>query len=1347
MKEIIDSSKLKKLQKEALDKAKSIAGPRYSPELNIELPIAKVFDGLGRTKPFFEQIKRVYGEAKRAHSNSRSKEGLKVAQKVFKEIKDAIDELFAILDKIDQRKIERINFEKIFTLSKVAQNAAWICLEILRKTGSQNTKSRAKDRHVAESFGSERHNLYRLIELLQKLIELSESSAAILANNPFLLVTGDAGIGKTHLFCDVTDYRFTQDLPTILFLGEQFENTEPWSQIISLLNLQCRSKKELIEILNEAGKSCNCRTIIFIDALNEGKGKGIWKKYISKMIRDIKKCPYVALAINIRTGYERAVLTKSQIETFVQVNHPGFRFKEWEAVTKFFKHFNIKLPDVPLLTPEFQNPLFLKLFCQTYEGQEKFQRGHLWGTDLFEDYVIKMGDRICKEFGLPIGRKYKGKNIFWDLIMKKIAEWMGEKGKDVIHPSKVLEIIEEIIPGRSGDILLSMEKNWLLTKVPKYTRTGKLHGYVYRFPYNKFSDHLIVRCLLNKHLDKKDPRKSFRKSQKLGKILYDSWNHGIIETLSIQIPQRLKGTELFEIAPKQFDQSLIVKETFLGSLVWRDLSRESNGKPKFIKRRTIIDYINKHIIKDKDLAYKLLEVFLTIASIPEHPFNADFLHEYLMKYPLAKRDAFWSKFLHYQYGEKGSVDRLIEWAWSETDKSHFSDDSIRLCGVALTWFLTTSNRFLRDRTTKALVSLLTDRLNVIQELLQQFLGVNDPYVSERLYAVTYGVTLKNLSSEGLKEFVQSVYDLIFKDGKPPPHILLRDYARGVIEVALHKGLDMKINKEKIKPPYRSKWPRKISTKEELEKEYDRKGYWSIWGSVVGFGDFARYVIGTNSGRFNWSKRRLGRPRKPSKREIYEDFIKNLSQKQKKLWDEFHPVIDFSKIKVVLKKEDSKEGVKGIDEKKQKKEKYKTRKVFEESLSKDQLKVYKKIIISYENSPKQDEYQFDLSKAQRWIFKRVIDLGWTPQRFGEFDKFATRGGREAHKSERIGKKYQWIAYHEFLARVSDNFEFREDPWRDKQGTYNGPWQLVVRDIDPSCLIRVMPESNIMYNKCWWCPIHYDAWRLKSKDTKWLKTKKDLPSPEKIIDVKDNLNRQWLVLNGYMEWEHETAPEEEKYSIPQRRLWYMIKSYIVRKSEIDNIFKWAKKQNFWGKWMPEPSEFTDVFLREYPWAKAFLYEYTPYYGRQDWTRDHHGRLPSDVLVTTDQYLREHATHDCSIDESIRIKLPAKWIIDNMKLKQTRFDGEYADLKDNIIAFDPSVKLSGPGALLISKQEFIDFLDNNGYDIFWTVVGAKDIIGGAFGGRDWKGTLEISGAYRLVKDSLNGKITPQFETPSQK
>ena len=59
-------------------------------------------------------------------------------------------------------------------------------------------------------------------------------------------------------------------------------------------------------------------------------------------------------------------------------------------------------------------------------------------------------------------------------------------------------------------------------------------------------------------------------------------------------------------------------------------------------------------------------------------------------------------------------------------------------------------------------------------------------------------------------------------------------------------------------------------------------------------------------------------------------------------------------------------------------------------------------------------RFDMRAIQRYVLWRVFDLGWTIERFGEFDRFSIGDhGREANKPERMGKKYQWLAYHEIL----------------------------------------------------------------------------------------------------------------------------------------------------------------------------------------------------------------------------------------------------------------------------------------------------------------------------------------------
>ena len=520
-----------------------------------------------------------------------------------------------------------------------------------------------------------------------------------------------------------------------------------------------------------------------------------------------------------------------------------------------------------------------------------------------------------------------------------------------------------------------------------------------------------------------------------------------------------------------------------------------------------LKYIKAHVLRASDYLHdQCLNAFLTVASNPEHPLNADWLHQVLSPLPLPDRDAWWSIFLHRQYDdyEHTAVHRLVAWAWADADKSHISDESVRLCATTLTWFLTTSNRFLRDRATKALVSLLTPRIPVLRQVLRQFLKVDDLYILERLYAVAYGCAMRSNDKQAIGALACDVYEYVFRGGKPPVHILLRDYARGVIENAFWRGVRLEIDVRKIKPPYTSEWYASIPSEEEA-LEYSRAsggdGAGRIYFSVMDSGDFARYVIGTNSYSFDWTSRRLSESPQPTRKQIYESFVASISRKQKKSLDEYANIQGHFEFFLRLD-----------DETRQKEYEELTEEIFRNLLTEAQQNLRKMFrsqkrsildqhIIPYLSDPRQrdDEHRFDLSVAQRCILRRVFELGWTKDQFETFDRNVSdysRYGRSASKPERIGKKYQWIAYHEFLARVADNFEFKRDHWIDRGAVYEGPWQIHVRDLDPSCLLKKTGQDAWKDDlPSWWFQIAIEDWgvdwREQLPDIEWIKRIDHLP----------------------------------------------------------------------------------------------------------------------------------------------------------------------------------------------------------------------------------------------------------------
>ena len=179
---------------------------------------------------------------------------------------------------------------------------------------------------------------------------------------------------------------------------------------------------------------------------------------------------------------------------------------------------------------------------------------------------------------------------------------------------------------------------------------------------------------------------SFILGKPLGDLLATEshiWDHsGWIEALSVQLPEKV-GQELVELVPSAKSWE-VVKRAFLQSLIWRNPNKITTATENYLKEVYV-----------EDGSKEVYDLILTVTSDPNHPFNANFLHQHLMKLTMPDRDSVWSIYLSKQYEKREASDRLIEWAW-ESRKDHISDESIELCAVTLSWFLTTSHRYVRD---------------------------------------------------------------------------------------------------------------------------------------------------------------------------------------------------------------------------------------------------------------------------------------------------------------------------------------------------------------------------------------------------------------------------------------------------------------------------------------------------------------------------------------------------------------------------------------------------------------------------------------------------------------------------
>ena len=106
---------------------------------------------------------------------------------------------------------------------------------------------------------------------------------------------------------------------------------------------------------------------------------------------------------------------------------------------------------------------------------------------------------------------------------------------------------------------------------------------------------------------------------------------------------------------------------------------------------------------------------------------------------------------------------------------------------------------------KAMVEILKEHFSLCCVLLQKFENVDNPYVLQRLYGIIFGACCKkrDAESENFKALAEYVINTIFNKSLVYPDILLRDYARQIIERFIFENPDQKdnINTTLIRPPY------------------------------------------------------------------------------------------------------------------------------------------------------------------------------------------------------------------------------------------------------------------------------------------------------------------------------------------------------------------------------------------------------------------------------------------------------------------------------------------------------------------------------------------------------------------
>ena len=641
----------------------------------------------------------------------------------------------------------------------------------------------------------------------------------IYKKSKFMHVSGTAGCGKSHLL-----YREALEISNrqrvYMLLGSEFSSLEdPENTIARVMGWKSSNPlKELDdELAHEEGKTA----IIIIDALNEGAGTHFWMEQLPILKNKISRYNHLKMIVSLRTLSEEDKLNDILRDDWLPLRVDGFKNRK-KAIGDYFEAYEIKTDETPYTKiTEFTNPLFLRMFCETYYSQTQEEREKVLRLPIYNRYLEKRNYEISDGVDEDEKQHVTTKYILW-VAERSLEQWQCED----VPRQQAYKRSRVMCPFRTWSTSL-LKKCLDANLLREYTTS---EGDFVDFEFDSMGDYLKAERLLSRKCDDGDRfRTLVRLYDQMDKARRDglSWQkkyNFIIAFLSVWNP----SADYWE---KQELTKGKLTSLLLSSMSMRNLRDDRNTLTANIIGKILQqnpDYI------DPELILNNMELYGQGLM--------DEVHKLLMAMKMAERDLKWTTKVNGLFNGGVYMD-LIE------ELKPTLDHEVKTLLTVEIWMLSASYPYLRAYVMRKVKNTLSEHPNQTEYVLEKFHAVDDPYILSGLYAAVYGVIVSVDEADFSRGIAEQIYSYHYGEvGRAPQDLMVRHWTLKILELANHQ--DSTIDAwTKAQPPY--KVTEDIYA-EMPEEDYEADGYFGetyggkqITHSLFHW-DFSRYIIGTNS---------------------------------------------------------------------------------------------------------------------------------------------------------------------------------------------------------------------------------------------------------------------------------------------------------------------------------------------------------------------------------------------------------------------------------------------------------------------------------------------------------------------
>lgn len=1344
--------------------AKSVAyiGKRYRPDDHVEVKIANTIRVLRRGDAFESRLKRVSQDVTDAMAILQSlikmdgevgplKEYCTSLSMPFEECNRALagcdhGDLYAHLLSKTLSELAPIRYDNMSYRSLIDAQ-----YEQTNETDPETGKEKSTYKY---SYGV-RTNIRDLAEKIEEAVsEFSPAEIAML-QNPILLVDGEAGVGKSHLLANEVESHIRNGNPALFVPARVLDHGDrPEQELLRYLDVGDLRFETFLAALHAASLASGCPVLFVIDGINESLSARGWESGLPSLITQIKKFNRIALCVSIRSSYRELCIREGLDIT--RISHHGFKGHLGEAAKEYLDRNGIERPSAPIfgLNEILHNPLFLSTAVDFMKRTDQFSfpRGmdsiatliSFWLGAVEQNLITKGFDRISLNDGkIP-------------QIMEKLASVMATAGSEYVAYGLAHKICEEVVdlapPAKQSDRLLPrlIDEGLLLDFPSDDADTGKRVS----FGFQKFSDYFIADAIIR---DCRTPgflSKELKSNGKYAHLFSEERFHefsGPRIALLALTPARF-GRELPLIEEKFVESIRISVEEFISSLLWRRSQDISEETVDLVERQRKREGTNGPLVDDSSWFDLLLE----LAPLPHCRLNASYLKKELASLPLGERDAKWSVYLVGKtetYDDDWSVvQQLIDWAWV-APKSKIEADKIHQVAIALALMTSTMDRKLRDCATKALASLLVKFPDEISTLIDEFADWNDSYVRERVLAAAAAGVLYCDDTVILKAAALAADCMVFRKCPVERHAWTRRYAQIIVNHAAfnNAGIDDEVILRST-PPYSSDpisvWPNLAQVAPQRDSAS------SIFRSAIGFigehfdgnapmmaGDFGRYTMGGIVNSF--SKATRGEKPPLARRDEIKHFWNRVARLDPAVRDAHAELTRLSELQEEVRlsgllKPLGRDKVLPTDD--DEKEKAGAGETIEASYAESESSFLALLPLDlrqeYERLQPLNRFggngvpKFPLLKGQCWVFNRTLELGWKQSLHEniERDRLRHSHGRHDHQVERIGKKYQHIAFGEIVGYLADYHWYVD--WDKEPSVLTNLDNFKHADIDATYLSGSFSKHAATYfAETISVPEMTFVSDCPESNMAWTKTLDDIPDLKEFFIQSSADGHRWYLQHSSCRSKDYMKGFETRE--PFRSAQYQIELILVDRSDL------VKLQSLTTERINQDSH--DVF--ENGWSSPSLF------GQRSFK--HQASIPPLSLLyraadfnfarITERYSPKYSEFDRSgVSDETDFSTPHPALLAELKLRPNDGWSRFFVTADGDPAFSDNPSFLA-GVTVIRQDLIEEFASNHNLKVVWRVWVEKD---GGLGTNHGSGRFERNdfiGFFFEDGGNWHGKLIP--------